>query len=417
MNTWLYGDNSLHNQNYQQLIKSWNKTLAVVAKLAEVPVALVMKVEQEQISVFSKNDSCDNPYNIGDAEVLNGSGLYCEHVIKSQQQLHIPNALLDEKWQNNPDIKLNMVAYLGLPIVDSEGSPFGTVCILDNKQHVFSETTMELLVAIKQSFEVQLQQLHYQHIDNEKQQLEELAMLIRGISHEINTPLGVGITTSSIIESNIENIQQGLIEKSLNQKRLSHYLDTMKKSVHILNVCLKKSAGKVTLVRELLASDFEGTGQAISLYRLVKLMIGSYTDELKTHQVTYNIEGDDSLDTQAYIAAELFQQVLLILCKNSLDHGLTDIDNPTIEIKFKNYPNVIKLHYQDNGKGIDRADHKKIFSPFYTTNRAIGCSGIGLSIVKRIVTQQLHGDISIVESAIGVHFIISLPKTADSITR
>jgi len=406
----------LHNQNYQQLIDSWNKTLAVVAKLAEVPVALVMRVDQDQISVFSKNDHSENPYNIGDAEVLNGSGLYCEHVINSQQQLHVPNALIDEKWQNNPDIKLNMVAYLGLPIIDSEGSPFGTVCILDNKEHVFSETVIELLVAIKQSFEVQLQQLHHQHIEDEKQQLEDLAMLIRGISHEINTPLGVGITTASIIESNIEDIQQKLTEKSLNQKMLINYLNTMQESAKLLSKSLGTSADKVTILRELLANDYETVCQKIALYPLVKLVLDKYQHELNSHKVKYRIEHHSDFDSQAFIAPELFQQVLLILCKNSLEHGLVGVDNPAIEIKISNYPNVIKLHFLDNGKGIDESDHKKIFSPFYSTNRISGCSGLGLSIAKNIVTQQLHGDISILKSEKGAHFVISLPKTADSIT-
>ena len=402
----------MHNQNYQQLIDSWNKTLAVVAKLAEVPVALVMRVDQEQISVFSKNDSSENPYNIGDAEVLNGSGLYCEHVIKSQQQLHIPNALIDEKWQNNPDIKLNMVAYLGLPIVDNEGSPFGTVCILDNKEHVFSATTMELLATIKQSFEVQLQQLHFQRIEDEKQQLEDLTMLIQGISHEINTPLGVGVTTASIIESTIENIQQKLNDKSLNQKSLMNCLNTMQESAKLLSKSLETSAEKVTTLRELLANDYSTIGKSIALYPLVKAALDKYQNKLNSKQVKYNIEHIDNLDTQAFIAPDLFLQVLQILCKNSFEHGLVGVDNPAIEIKFKNYPNVIKLHYLDNGKGIDELDHKKIFSPFYSTNRMSGCTGLGLSIAKSIITQQLHGDISILKSATGVHFVISLPKVA-----
>ncbi|WP_019027629.1 GAF domain-containing sensor histidine kinase [Colwellia piezophila] len=412
IDAWPYGEDSLHNQIYQQLIDSWNKTLAVVAKLAEVPVALVMRVEQDKISVFSKNDHSENPYNIGDSDILNSSGLYCEHVIKSQQQLHIPNALIDEKWQNNPDIKLNMVAYLGLPIVDGDGCPFGTICILDNKEHVFSETIMELLAAIKHSFELQLRQLHFQRIEDEKQQLEDLAMLIRGISHEINTPLGVGITTTSVIESNIEKIQQKLKEKSLSQKNLTNCLNTMQEGVKILSKSLETSAEKVTILRELLANDFETTSQSIALYPLVIAAQDKYKKELNSLQVKYNIEHNEHLDTQAFISAELFLQVLLILCKNSLEHGLVGIDNPEIEVKFKNYPNVIKLHYLDNGKGIDKSDHKKIFSPFYSTNRISGCSGLGLSIAKSIITQQLHGEISIEESAIGVHFVISLPKAA-----
>jgi len=400
----------LYYQKNEELVDSWNKTLAVVAKLASVPVALVMKVENETIRVFSKNDSQKNPYNIGDSEYLNGSGLYCERVIKSQNQLHIPNALADEEWKDNPDIKLNMIAYLGLPIIDDKGSPFGTVCILDTKEHAFSETTIELLETIKQSFEVQLKQLHQQHIAVEKQQLEELSILITGLSHEINTPLGIGVTTTSVIESNIDDIQQKLNSKSLNQSTLTHCLSTMKESIKLLSNSLNHAADKVSNLQDLLISDETNDPQALDLYPLVKSIFNKYEDMYKTHGVKYTVKYDTGQPTHAYIDSSLLQQVLFILCKNSLEHGLVGVISPEILVELTSYNNVIKLHFKDNGKGIDKREHVKIFSPFYTTNRKIGCSGIGLSLAKRIITQQLHGEISIVESSIGVHFIIDLPK-------
>ncbi len=395
---------------HDELVDSWNKTLAVVAKLACVPVALVMKVEKDNIRVFSKNNNQENPYNIGDSEYLNGSGLYCEQVIKSQKQLHIPNALADEAWKDNPDIKLNMVAYLGLPINDDNGSPFGTVCILDSKEHVFSETTIELLETIKQSFEVQLKQLHQQHIAVEKQQLEELSILITGLSHEINTPLGIGVTTTSVIESNIDNIQQKLNSKSLNQSTLIHCLGAMKESIKLLSSSLNHAADKVSKLQDLLISDEANVPQSLDLYPHVKRILDKYKGIYKTQKVKYTVKSDSNYPTHAYIDPRLLQQVLFILCKNALEHGLIGVTSPEIQVELKDYDNVIKLHFKDNGKGIDKSEHIKIFSPFYTTNRKIGCSGIGLSLAKRIITQQLHGEISIVESLRGAHFIIDLPK-------
>lgn len=404
----------LDYQKNNELVDSWNKTLTVVAKLASVPVALVMKVEKDNITVFSKNSGNENPYHIGDCDYLNGSGLYCEQVIKSQEQLNIPYALSDEKWNNNPDLKLNMVAYLGLPIVDDKGSPFGTICILDSHEHVFSETTIELLETIKQSFEVQLKQLHQQHIVEEKQQLEELSILIGGLSHEINTPLGIGVTTTSVIESNIEAIQQKLKTKSLNQKTLIHCLSTMQESALLLSNSLNHVAEKVSTLQELLISDEVSIVQSVELYPLVEHVFHTYKNMLNSHNVKYKIKPNESSNTQASIAPNLLQKVLLILCRNSLEHAFAAIKNPEIHIEFKNYNNMIKLHYRDNGKGIDKSEHMKIFSPFYTTNRKIGCRGIGLSLAKRIMSQQLHGEISIVDSSSGVHFVISLPKTIDS---
>ena len=407
------GNIHLYYQKNEELIDSWNKTLAVVAKLASVPVALVMKIEKNNIRVFSKNnDTSDNPYTIGNSECLNGSGLYCEQVIKSQKILNIPNALSDKNWNNNPDLKLNMVSYLGLPIIDETGSPFGTICILDNKEHVFSETTIELLEAIKQSFEMQLKQLHQQHIKEEKQKLEELSILISGLSHEINTPLGIGITATSIIESNIDNIQQKLQSKSLNQNTLTLCLSTIKESVNLLSNSLSHTAEQVEKLQDLLICNDVNNHQLIELSSLVKSTLKKHKDILNIGNVKYKIKHQEHVDTQAFIAPDLLQQVLLILCKNSLEHGLTDIPTPSISIEFENYLDLIKLHFRDNGKGIANSEHIKIFNPFYTTKRVIGSSGIGLSLAKRIITQQLHGEISIMDSPSGVHFVITLPKCA-----
>ncbi|HBY88690.1 MAG TPA: histidine kinase [Colwellia sp.] len=405
----------LYYQKSQELIDSWNNTLAIVAKLASVPVALVMKIEKNNITVFSKNtDTSDNPYTIGQTECLHGSGLYCEEVIKSQKMLNIPNALCDENWNDNPDLKLNMIAYLGLPIVDDDGSLFGTLCVLDSKEHVFSDTTVGLLEAIKQSFEVQLKQLHQQHIIEEKQKLEALSILISGLSHEINTPLGIGITATSIIESTIENIEQKLSSKSLNQNTLSSCLSTMKDSVSLLSSSLNHTADQVSNLQDLLICNEVVNYQLLELFSLVKSTFKKHKNMLNIQNVKYKIKHQEHDDTQAFIAADLLQQVLLILCKNSLEHGLVDADNPSISVEFENYLDLIKLHYRDNGQGIAKSERIKVFNPFYTTNRSLGSNGMGLSLAKRIITQQLHGEISIVDSTSGVHFVITLPKSADS---
>lgn len=409
------GNIHLYYQKNEELIDSWNKTLAVVAKLASVPVALVMKIEKNNISVFSKNNgTSDNPYTIGNSECLNGSGLYCEEVIKSQQILNIPNALSDKNWNDNPDLKLNMVSYLGMPIIDENGSPFGTICILDNKEHFFSETTIELLETIKHSFEVQLKQLHQQHIKEEKQKLEELSILISGLSHEINTPLGIGITATSIIESTIENIEQKLASKSLNQNTLTSCLSTMKDSISLLSSSLNHTADQVGNLQDLLICNEVVNYQLLELFTLVKSTFKKHKNMLNIQNVKYQIKHQEHDDTQAFIAADLLQQVLLILCKNSLEHGLVDVDNPSISVEFENYLDLIQLHYRDNGQGIAKGERIKVFNPFYTTSRSLGSNGMGLSLAKRIITQQLHGEISIVDSTSGIHFVITLPKSADS---
>jgi len=56
---------------------------------------------------------------------------------------------------------------------------------------------------------------------------------------------------------------------------------------------------------------------------------------------------------------------------------------------------------------------KKIFDPFYTTNRINGGSGLGMNIVFNLVTKKLNGTIKINENKgidEGVEFIIDIPQ-------
>ena len=65
----------MESDYYSELVGYWNNTLNVIAELAGVPVALVMKLADEDISVFCKNDNIDNPYQLNLAEPIKNSGL------------------------------------------------------------------------------------------------------------------------------------------------------------------------------------------------------------------------------------------------------------------------------------------------------------------------------------------------------
>jgi hypothetical protein len=133
----------------QNIIESWQEIVNVLAEVTRVPAALIMRLNAPQIEVFVSSQSRDNPYHARDAERFDGSGLYCETVIKSNDKLLVADALADDHWKNNPDIKLGMVSYLGFPIHYPDGSPFGTLCILDNKHNAYSGTIEKLMVSLR----------------------------------------------------------------------------------------------------------------------------------------------------------------------------------------------------------------------------------------------------------------------------
>ena len=116
-----------------------------------------MRIDEDDIEVFVSSNSSGNPYTVGSKEHLLGSGLYCETVINSQDQLLVANALKSKTWKNNPDIKLNMISYLGFPIRSPGGAPFGTICVLDDKENEYTSDLIELLEKMRDLVESQLE--------------------------------------------------------------------------------------------------------------------------------------------------------------------------------------------------------------------------------------------------------------------
>ena len=127
------------------LVVKWQKMVNTMAVLASIPAGLIMRIRNEDIEVFIASHSSGNPYSPGDRERLDNSGLYCETVLKTKQPLYVPDALSDPKWKDNPDVKFNMISYLGFPILFPDSTPFGTLCILDTKPIAHSGTVYTLL--------------------------------------------------------------------------------------------------------------------------------------------------------------------------------------------------------------------------------------------------------------------------------
>jgi len=141
------------------LLGKWQNIANMVAELLSVPAGLIMRCQGDEIEVLVASTSPGNPYHPGEKELLPGSGLYCETVIKTRQMLLVPNALEDEKWRHNPDIKLGMISYLGYPILLPHGEVFGTICVLDIEENRYSETYKKLLLQFKELIEAHLQLL------------------------------------------------------------------------------------------------------------------------------------------------------------------------------------------------------------------------------------------------------------------
>jgi len=391
-----------------QLITNWNATLTIIAQLMDIPVVLVMSVEDSKIKVFAKNAGSINPYTLGDSETLQDSGLYCERVIKTQKPLEVVNALQDPTWCNNPDLALDMIYYYGVPLNSEHQETFGTLCVLDTKQRKIEPKFVSLLNEVKATFEMQLSLFNNQQQMLEQKSISNIDSLVWGMAHHLNTPIGTSITSLSIIKERIKIIEDNITSQKLTMKLLTSQITDINDSLMIAESSMKKAALLVDDYRDI---SIEQNQDSVTKFKIRKFLIQC----VKTKECQSNVLGIDvaiQCDNNLYICTcqNLLSQVFMHLMNNTLVHAFDKkIEHKQININVSLKKSFIELTYMDNGCGIQSDIQSDIFKPFFTTDMSKG-HGLGLSIVEKIISLQLHGKITLTNSAIGTSYKIQLPK-------
>ncbi len=109
------------------------------------------------------------------------------------------------------------------------------------------------------------------------------------------------------------------------------------------------------------------------------------------------------LENRLAIAPEPLDVVITNLLDNSLQHGATQVSVQTRVVE-----NGLQLVLQDNGAGISPANRDKIFTPFFTTRRSKGGTGLGLEIIASVL-KTYGGSVRLLDITPGAAFCVELP--------
>jgi len=243
-----------------------------------------------------------------------------------------------------------------------------------------------------------------------------LGRLVRGMAHEINTPIGVVGMAASVLADGIF----GIIHTTTKEPLLPEQAKRIHNKAEGANSLLKKNLGRINdLIGnfKLLAGDGEHKTEAILVQGLVDNVLRSNTQKFVAAKVTVTVQDDDKLELET-IPSTLFQ-VINELLNNALIHGYEfapddSIEDRKIDIQLLHHAAdehsgaKISITISDNGQGIQAELLPKIFDPFVANNT--NNVGLGLHAVFNNVTQLLKGDISCIsESGVGTSFQVSIP--------
>lgn len=244
----------------------------------------------------------------------------------------------------------------------------------------------------------------------ESEKMASLGNIVSGVAHEINTPLGVSITTVSHLQVVNQKHYQLLLDKKMSKTDLVNYMNQVEESSKMLSISLNRAAELVKSFKQIAVNQHANIAVDFNLCEYIQSTLFSLKHEYKNSGHDININCDENIVLHSYPGA--FSQIITNLLMNALVHAFEDDDNGSINIDISAENENIYLDFTDTGRGIKPENLSKIFEPFYTTKRGKGGSGLGLNLIYKIVTEQLHGSISCdSEVNVGTAFHLIIPRS------
>jgi signal transduction histidine kinase len=243
----------------------------------------------------------------------------------------------------------------------------------------------------------------------ESEKMASLGGLVAGVAHEINTPLGIGITSASTLAEKTENTANLYDKKQLKGSALKAYFDTALRSSSLILNNLERAGELVQNFKQVAVDQTHLEKRTFFVKKYLEDSLVNLNPYLKKtpHQIT--VTGDDKIEITSYPGA--FSQIITNLVINSLNHAYPNGEAGHLHFELGLESEQLILEYSDDGCGIPSENLDKIFEPFFTTQRAKGGTGLGLHIVYNLMTQKLQGTIRCEsEEGKGTKFILNLPK-------
>ena len=222
--------------------------------------------------------------------------------------------------------------------------------------------------------------------------------LVSNISHDLKTPL-------TAIRGYVEGILDGVASSP---QKVRDYLTTI----------YNKTNDMTKLIDELLYYS-RVSGNEFS-YNFEKTNVKEFFDdyvkdlylELDTIKINFSYSANVDADTMIDIDREQIKRALNNIVANAVKY--MDKEDPEIHFRVKETMDAINIRISDNGRGIDEKDLPHVFERFYRSdasrNTKLGGSGIGLSIVKKVIENHEGSVVAMSKSGVGTDMDIVLKK-------
>ncbi len=353
----------------------------LASQICQTPVSLITLIDDKR-QWFKSHigvNASETPRNIA----------FCAHAINDPYNIMIvPDSRKDIRFHDNPLVtgEPHVIFYAGVPLVNPDGYPLGTLCVIDNKPNELNEVQLKTLKSLSNQiitlFEFRKNQLTLKSINYElESQNLALTQFANVTAHDLKSPLSNIIMLADLLESDYSNLPEqdilefisligtsssellDLIDGILRHSKETHLLSTSKEEIHLTD-----------LIRKVI--DLVGASNEV-IFTLPQEEINIFSNKIA------------------------LKQILINLITNGIKYN--DKDKIRISIRVSETDEFVRFNIEDNGPGIREENKERLFQIFETSSNTdregkTGI-GIGLATVKTLV-EGLGGTVHL-ETEIG----------------
>lgn len=257
------------------------------------------------------------------------------------------------------------------------------------------------------------------------EKMSSLAKLVSGVAHEVNTPVGLAVTSTSILQDTLQTLKQKFADKKLTAQEFQRHMTSFDQNLALISRNISRTADLISNFSKLSMDQFSDEDRSIHLAKFwddVEQSLRSRHSELAEIELTADVPDNLVITT---VPGPL-NQVISQLVQNAVQHAFSQTAQPHIRFTFEllastshdlaidsdatSEQHELQITCQDNGEGIPEELIKSVFDPFVTSKRGHGAAGLGLHLVYNLVAQVLHGHIELKSApGEGTRYTITFP--------
>ena len=252
------------------------------------------------------------------------------------------------------------------------------------------------------------------------ERLSSLGLMVAGVAHEMNTPLGSAALALSTVRHDVQALQASA-QQGLRRSELDAVLARCREALGLADTEVRRLVGLVQRFKQVAVDRTTLERRRFDLAEVILDADARLRRWEGQSPVTLELALAPGIEMDSYPGP--LQQVVSNLLNNALAHAFQEGESGVISIRTApDGPEHVTIRVADNGQGIPAELLSRIFEPFFTTRRGKGSTGLGLHIAHQLAGDVLGGTLQVesVDHRVdphrrGTRFVLRLPRRAAEI--